>query len=186
MSSEASNEQGKLLTHIARAMISKQLGIRAAIPKVSDHPWLGEQGATFVTLRKNGELRGCIGSLKAHRPLIDDLQDNAISAAFRDPRFPPLLEDELNEITIEVSLLTDPEPISFANETEALAQLEPHTDGVIFECDRLRSTFLPQVWEQLPEPELFMAHLKQKAGLPADFWSDEVRLYRYTVEKFSE
>lgn len=180
------SEQGKVMLTIARAVISKQLGIRADIPKTSVYPWLDEPGATFITLKKQGELRGCIGSLKARQSLINDLQDNAVSAAFRDPRFPPLAADELPDITVEVSLLTEPEPMTFGSETDALAQLEPDIDGVIFECGSYRSTFLPQVWDQLPEPELFMAHLKQKAGLPAGFWSEDVRLYRYRVEKFGE
>jgi len=180
------SDQGKILLTIARAVISKHLGIRADLPKTADHPWLNEPAATFVTLKRHGELRGCIGSLKARQPLMDDLQDNAASAAFRDPRFPPLAAEELPDITVEVSILTEPEPMKFDNETDALAQLEPDVDGVIFESSGHRSTFLPQVWEQLPEPGLFMAHLKQKAGLPAAFWSDDVRLYRYRVEKFRE
>jgi len=180
------SEQGKVLLVIARAVISKHLGIRADIPKTADYPWLNEPAATFVTLKKSGELRGCIGSLKAHQSLMNDLQDNAVSAAFRDPRFPPLSADELPDVNIEVSLLTEPEPVTFDDESDALAKLEPNVDGVIFECGGYRSTFLPQVWEQLPEPGLFMAHLKQKAGLPAGFWSEDVRLYRYRVEKFRE
>lgn len=180
------SERGNVLTAIARAVISKYLGIRADLPKASEHPWLDEFAATFVTLKIDGELRGCIGSLKAHKSLLSDLQDNAVSAAFHDPRFPPLSTDELERISIEVSLLTEPEPIRFDGEDDALAQLRPHTDGIIFECGSFRSTFLPQVWEQLPEPATFMAHLKQKAGLPAGFWSNDVHLYRYEVEKFKE
>lgn len=179
-------EQGALLPIIARAMITKQLGSAATIPKTAEHPWLNDHAATFVTLKKDGDLRGCIGSLKTYRPLINDLQDNAIAAAFRDPRFPPLVEAELPEIHIEVSLLTEPESITFSDELDALAQLNPGVDGIIFKCGKYKSTFLPQVWEQLQTPELFMAHLKQKAGLTADFWSDDVLLYRYRVEKFSE
>ncbi len=180
------HEDGALLPVIARAMISKQLGIRASIPKTTDYPWLNEPTATFVTLKIDGELRGCIGSLTAHHSLINDLQDNAISAAFRDPRFPPLTEEELEKTDIEVSILEDSKPIQFRDEEDALGQLKVGEDGIIFECGRHHSTFLPQVWEQLPTPRMFMAHLKQKAGLTADFWSDEVRLYRYHVEKFSE
>lgn len=186
MSENANSEAGMVLLAIARAVISKQLGIRAVIPKTADHPWLNDPAATFVTLKKHGELRGCIGSLRAYQSLMNDLQDNAVSAAFRDPRFPPLTADELPDISVEVSLLTEPEAMTFSSEADALAQLEPDVDGVIFECGGYRSTFLPQVWEQLPEPEIFMAHLKQKAGLPAAFWSDDVQLHRYRVEKFSE
>jgi AmmeMemoRadiSam system protein A len=175
-----------LLPAIVRAVITKKLGIAATIPKTADNPWLNDRAATFVTLKQDGELRGCIGSLKARYSLMDDLQSNAIAAAFHDPRFPPLSENELNQVQIEVSVLSSPEKIEFASEADLLAQLKPHIDGVIFNYGNNRSTFLPQVWEKLSSPELFMAQLKQKAGLAADFWSDEVLIYRYRVEKFSE
>jgi AmmeMemoRadiSam system protein A len=178
--------KGVLLPAIARAIITKQLGIAATIPKTADNPWLNDLAATFVTLKQSGELRGCIGSLKARYSLMDDLQSNAIAAAFHDPRFPPLSEDELDQIQIEVSVLSTPEKIRFVSEADLLAQLKPHIDGVIFNYGNNRSTFLPQVWEKLSSPELFMAQLKQKAGLAADFWSDEVLIYRYSVEKFTE
>jgi AmmeMemoRadiSam system protein A len=178
--------KGALLPTIARAIITKQLGIAATIPKTADNPWLNDLAATFVTLKKNGELRGCIGSLKARYSLMDDLQSNAIAAAFHDPRFPPLSENELDQVQIEVSILSSPEKIEFVSEADLLAQLKPHIDGVIFSYGNNRSTFLPQVWEKLSSPELFMAQLKQKAGLAADFWSDEVLIYRYRVKKFSE
>jgi len=176
----------ELLPAIARAMITKQLGKPATIPKTTDYPWLNEPAATFVTLKLHGELRGCIGSLKAHFPLIDDLQSNAIAAAFHDPRFSALSEDELEQIRIEVSILSLPEKIEFVSETDLLAQLQPHIDGIIFDYGNYRSTFLPQVWDQLQTPKRFMAQLKQKAGLAADFWSDEILIYRYSVEKFTE
>jgi len=179
-------EQGTLLLSVARAIITKQLGVFATIAKTTEHPWLNEPAATFVTLKMDGELRGCIGSLKAHHSLMNDLQNNATAAAFEDPRFPPLTKEELNRITIEISLLDDPQPITFSDESDALAKLQPHVDGIVFECGRYRSTFLPQVWEQLPTPGMFMAHLKQKAGLSPDFWSNDVLLYRYEVQKFSE
>ncbi len=143
-------------------------------------------GACFVTLTQHGQLRGCIGSLEAWRPLLQDVQENARAAAFRDPRFKPLTLDELARTRVEVSLLTPATPIQFSSEAEALAQLLPGRDGIIFTAGRHRSTFLPQVWEQLPEPADFMAHLKQKAGLPATYWGDDVRLERYSVEKWQE
>ena len=179
-------EQGRLLLSIARVLITKKLGIFAPLAKTSDHPWLNEPAATFVTIKIDGELRGCIGSLKAHHSLMNDLQNNATAAAFEDPRFSPLTKDELDQATIEISLLGDAEPIDFSDEEDALAKLHPHVDGIIFMCGRYRSTFLPQVWEQLPTPSMFMAHLKQKAGLAPDFWSNDVLLYRYAVQKFSE
>jgi len=111
---------------------------------------------------------------------------NAVAAAFQDPRFAPLTAAEFESVAIEVSLLTPSQPMTFQDEADALVQLRPNIDGVIFEYGRYRSTFLPQVWEQLPQPQQFMAHLKNKAGLPTDFWSPTVRLSRYSVQKFRE
>ncbi|MFC1536608.1 AmmeMemoRadiSam system protein A [Pseudomonadota bacterium] len=178
--------QGELMLKIARSAIAEKLGCPHTTPGTNSETWLDDPAATFVTLKEDGELRGCIGSLKAHCSLYRDLCNNAVSAAFHDPRFPPVTKDEFEKIHIEVSLLTEPEQISFNDQNDLLSQLAPGVDGIIFECGSYRSTFLPQVWEQLPTPELFMAHLKQKAGLTADFWSSEVLLYRYRVEKFSE
>jgi AmmeMemoRadiSam system protein A len=143
-------------------------------------------GATFVTLTEYGNLRGCIGSLEAWRTLAQDVHENALAAAFRDPRFKPLSAEELPITCLEVSLLTPAEPINFTSEADALAQLRPDIDGVIFTAGGRRSTFLPQVWEQLPAPVVFMAHLKQKAGLRANYWGPDVRLERYTVKKWME
>lgn len=177
-------ERGKILLPIARAAISCAL----KVPRTADEtaPWLSEHGACFVTLTQHGELRGCIGSLQAHRPLLDDVKNNAVSAALRDPRFMPLSAAELDITKVEISLLSPPQAMAFQNEADALAQLCPNVDGVVFQYGSYRSTFLPQVWEQLPQPQQFMAHLKNKAGLPADFWSPEVKLSRYTVEKWKE
>jgi AmmeMemoRadiSam system protein B/AmmeMemoRadiSam system protein A len=149
-------------------------------------PALNQPGATFVTLTQNGQLRGCIGSLQAHRPLDQDVRANAVAAAFSDPRFPPLTLAELPRTRVEVSLLTAPQPMTFSDEADALRQLRPNIDGIIFSTGQRRSTFLPQVWEQIPDPRSFMAHLKQKAGLPADYWSSEVQLQRYEVRKWKE
>jgi AmmeMemoRadiSam system protein A len=178
------NESGKILLPIARAAISNALNIPCTADESA--PGLSEPGACFVTLTQNGQLRGCIGSLVAHRSLLNDLKSNAVSAALYDPRFMPLTAAELNDTKIEVSLLTPPEPMQFKDEADALAQLCPGIDGVVFEFGRYRSTFLPQVWQQLPTQREFMAHLKQKAGLPEDFWAAGVRLSRYTVKKFTE
>lgn len=150
------------------------------------HPALDLPGATFVTLTQEAQLRGCIGSLEAHRPLDQDVRANAVAAAFRDPRFPPLTLAELPRTRVEVSLLTAPQPITFSDEADALRQLRPNVDGIIFIAGQRRSTFLPQVWEQLPDPRQFIAHLKQKAGLAADYWSSEVQLQRYEVQKWKE
>ena len=177
------------LLWLARARIARQLALpqppephRSAESAAA----LAQPAATFVTLTQGGALRGCIGSLEAWRPLRQDVQQNALAAAFDDPRFKPLAADELDLTRVEVSLLTPAEPMTFSNEADALAQLRPNIDGVIFSVGSRRSTFLPQVWEQLPNPGLFMAHLKQKAGLPADYWSSGVQLARYTVKKWKE
>ena len=179
-----STEQGQLLLALARNAIGADFGE----PTIDlPHPdWLDEPGAVFVTLTQHGELRGCIGSLEAHRRLIDDVQSNARAAAFKDPRFAPLSQDELPTTRVEVSILSPAEPMRFSSEADALAQLRPGIDGVILEHGWHRATFLPQVWEQLPEPRQFMANLKRKAGLAADFWADDLSLSRYQVEKFKE
>ena len=181
---EQEQEQGKVLLPIARAAIAQAL--RRSRYAAEEAPWLQEPGASFVTLTQQGRLRGCIGSLQAQRPLLQDLKANAVAAALRDPRFTPLSAQELDDTQIEVSLLSAMQPLGFASEAEALAQLRPGVDGVVLEYGPHRSTFLPQVWEQLPDAAQFMAHLKQKAGLAADFWSGDLRLQRYTVRKFKE
>ncbi len=177
-------DRGDLLLSIARNAISEVFAVRHEVDE--SLPWLAEPGACFVTLTQHGELRGCIGTLEAHRSLLQDVKSNAVSAAFRDPRFSPLTHNELPHVAVEVSLLTPPQPMTFRDEKDALGQLRPLEDGVIFQFAHYRSTFLPQVWKQLPTPRQFMAHLKYKAGLPEDFWSPEVRLSRYSVEKWKE
>jgi AmmeMemoRadiSam system protein A len=151
-----------------------------------DAPELQKNAATFVTLTQNGQLRGCIGSLQAYRPLLEDIRENACNAAFRDPRFKPLSAEEFPLTRVEVSLLTAAEAMQFSSEADALAQLRPNIDGIIFSAGNRRSTFLPQVWEQLAKPADFIAHLKQKAGLPADYWGSDVKLERYSVKKWQE
>ncbi|MCK6387515.1 MAG: AmmeMemoRadiSam system protein A [Zoogloea sp.] len=175
---------GKVLLAHARQAIADALGLPATA--APDHPQLAGRGATFVTLTLGGELRGCIGSLNAHRPLGQDVRENAVSAALRDPRFPPLSAAEFADVQVEVSLLSEPDFIEFRDEADALAQLVPGRDGVIFFNGCQRATFLPQVWEQLPEPRQFMAALKQKARLPVDFWGPNVMIARYQVQKWHE
>jgi len=176
--------KGSILLALARQTIAQRLGLPA--PPAPKPAWLREPGATFVTLTQQGHLRGCIGSLVARRPLAQDVIQNALAAAFRDPRFPPLTQEELALTRIEVSLLTPQQSIPFRDEADALAQLRPGVDGVVFECGSYRSTFLPQVWQQVPQPRQFLAHLKRKAGLPDQFWSPDIQLHRYTVEKWKE
>lgn len=178
--------QGRRLLELARQAIAETLGLVPGDPPAAPEPWLRAPGAVFVTLTQHGELRGCIGSLEAHRPLIEDVRGNARAAAFSDPRFPPLEAEELARTRVEVSILTPPEPLPVRDEADLLAQLRPGVDGVILEYGWHRATFLPQVWEQLPDPRQFMAQLKRKAGLDPDFWAQGVRVARYGVEKFKE
>ena len=177
-------DKGSTLLKLARSEIASKLGHEVLPSKQAS--WLSEPGASFVTLTRQGALRGCIGTLEAHRPLGLDVRENAVAAAFHDPRFMPLTVAEFEEIRVEVSLLSPSEPLVVASEEDALAVLRPNVDGVVFEYGHYRSTFLPQVWEQLPDPAEFMAHLKRKAGLPVDFWAEQVRLSRYTVSKWKE
>ena len=174
--------KGQLLTALARAAIASEFG--APWPALPRPVWLDEPAATFVTLTLYGQLRGCIGSLEAHRLFYDDVTHNARAAAFEDPRFPPLNADELPAVRIEVSVLTAPQPLPFVSEADALRRLRRGIDGVIFQYGGRRATLLPQVWEQFPEPREFLARLKQKAGVPADLPADGVRLAVYQVERF--
>lgn len=175
---------GRVLLSQARLAIGSALAQPA--PAALDDQRLSERGATFVTLTLDGELRGCIGSLNAHRSLGEDVRDNAVAAALRDSRFAPLSAAEFKHVRVEVSLLTEPDFIDFKNEADALAQLEPGRDGVILFNGCQKATFLPQVWEQLPDRRAFMAALKQKARLPVDFWSPNIMIARYQVNKWKE
>jgi uncharacterized protein len=165
---------------------SIQHGLQTGKPSkinVADYPpELKAPRATFVTLHKHHELRGCIGKLEAVRPLAEDIVENAFSAAFKDTRFPPLAADEYKDLEIHLSILTPAEPISFASEQDLLTQLKPGIDGLILQEGHRCATFLPSVWESLPNPELFLRNLKQKAGLAPDYWSGKIRIYRYHTE----
>lgn len=175
---------GGLLLRLAREAIGDKLGFGG--PLSSSTPALHEHGATFVTLFHWGDLRGCIGTVSAWRPLGYDVRANAVAAAFQDPRFPPLTKGEFPGLAVEVSLLDAPQPMVAQDEAQALAQLRPGIDGVVLECGRHRATFLPQVWEQLPATREFLAALKRKAGLAERYWGADVRLSRYQVRKFVE
>lgn len=176
--------RGEILLRIARESIGEAFGLGEG----TEHrePWLRDPGASFVTLMRFDQLRGCVGSVRAYRPLLEDVWSNARAAAFSDNRFPPLERDELPETSIEVSLLSPAEPVECSCEEEALAILRPGHDGIILECREYRSTFLPQVWDQLPDPRSFLGQLKRKAGLPSAFWSPDIRLWRYSVTKWVE
>ncbi len=177
---------GELLLVLAREEVEKTLGVVTSSRPRGFPPWLLAPGATFVTLKERGQLRGCIGSLEARRPLLEDLRANARAAAFEDPRFPPVTVDELRELRFEVSLLSPSEPLPVTSEEDLLAILRPGTDGVVLARGSHRGTFLPQVWEDLPDPRDFVRHLKVKAGLPAVGWPDGMAVSRYTVKKWSE
>jgi AmmeMemoRadiSam system protein A len=178
-------EAGRTLVGMARAAIGAKLIGRDA-PKSDMATWLLQPGATFVTLNREGRLRGCIGSLTPQRPLGVDVMSNAEAAAFRDPRFPPLTIEEWADTQTEVSLLSPPRPIRFADEDDLLSKIVPGEDGLILEAGGRRGTFLPQVWESLPDKTQFLNQLKLKAGLPADFRLGRCRIERYRVIKWKQ
>ncbi|QKK11749.1 MAG: AmmeMemoRadiSam system protein A [Pseudomonadota bacterium] len=152
----------------------------------SDYPEaLRDQRATFVTLTINKQLRGCIGVLEARMPLIVDVANNAYSAAFSDPRFPPLGKLERGRLEIKISILTPPEALAFDSEEDLIEKLRPGVDGLILEEGSHRGTFLPAVWESLPDRREFLSHLKQKAGLAPNYWSDRMQVQRYRAVEIS-
>lgn len=153
---------------------------------LSDFEFLRSDGASFVTLTQNGNLRGCIGSIIAHRSLFDDIYHNAIAAGFGDPRFDPIERSELSGLTIEVSILTAPEPIIYTDFDDLLEKIEPHKDGLIIKRGIYQGTFLPQVWEQLPTKKEFLEHLAYKAGANTSIYAQNPEIYRYRVEAISD
>lgn len=178
------HEAGRALLSLARGSIETNLlGKPEATAAAS---WLSQTGATFVTLTKEGVLRGCIGSLQAARALAEDVAENALGAAFRDPRFPAMSAAEWPQCRVEVSLLSTPKPVRFADEADLLEQIEAGADGLIIEADGKRATFLPQVWEDLSEKRAFLDHLLRKAGLPADTRLTRCKVSRYRVAKWKE
>ena len=180
---EPTPEEWWILFRIARGSIEE--GLRHQQPlKVSPDGYsrhLRSLGASFVTLRMGTDLRGCMGSLKPVLPLVQDVAQNAFSAAFRDPRFAPLLEMEYRQTHLHISILGPSSPISFTDEQDLLRQIVPGEDGLILSCEGKSGTFLPSVWETLPEKLDFWRALKLKAHLREDFWSDAVRVSRYRV-----
>jgi hypothetical protein len=180
-------DRGTLL-RLARASIRHglQRGVALPVQPAEYGEALRRIGASFVTLEEQGQLRGCIGHLEAVQPLVIDVTENAYNAAFRDPRFNPVREEELERIAIEISLLSPAHPLRFASEDELVEQLRPGVDGLILEDGAHRGTFLPSVWSALPERRAFLAQLKRKAGLPPDHWSASLRVSRYTTESFGE
>ena len=184
-----SPEDRQYLLNLARLTITRSLEGRdpPAVELARLTEELGSLGASFVTLTIHDQLRGCIGSIEPRRPLVLDVRENALGAAFRDPRFPPLSRRELDDVHIEVSVLTVPQPLAYVDSADLLAKLRPHVDGVIIERGWHRATFLPQVWEKLPDPREFVGSLCLKAGLPSDdYLRPGLEVLTYQVEKFEE
>jgi AmmeMemoRadiSam system protein A len=192
-SSQLTPEQGQTLVELARLAIAEELNIEPGSVSSTgmrsrlDDPVFDQQRGTFVTLHIQEQLRGCIGSLVESEPLRTSVRKNAVNAAFRDPRFPPLGQNEFPEVTIEVSILTEPQPLEYSGPEELVNRLRPNIDGVILSKGPARSTFLPQVWEQLSKPEDFLSHLCLKAGLSADAWKKEhPEIQTYQAQYFAE
>lgn len=189
VSGRLTEEEGKYLLDLARstirqALFSEEKGERneGDVSKA-----LKQKRGTFVTLTKAGALRGCIGHIIAGESIIEGVRENALNAAFRDPRFSPLEKGEFKDIRIEVSILTEPKPLSYSGGKDLLSKITPHKDGVIIKKGFRQATFLPQVWEQLPSKEDFLTHLCLKAGLPADEWKKgELQVLTYRVQAFEE
>ena len=184
-------KQGEILVKLARKTIMEKLGLKMAFDKagkLSDalkDDCFNERRGTFVTLKIDGRLRGCIGSLTSNESILTGIRRNALNAAFRDPRFPPLTVDEFEHVDIEISILTEPKPLEYIDYSDLLAKLRVNIDGVIIRKGRAGATFLPQVWEQLPKPEIFLSHLCAKAGLPKDAWQNtKLEVSTYQVRYF--
>jgi len=187
MAKRITKKQGAALVQLARKTIFERLGLKAENPDIDleKEPALQEHTGTFVTLTINGALRGCIGSLTADESIVTGIQRNAINAAFQDPRFAPLTKEEAVQMAVEVSILTPPQPLEYKNSKDLLAKLTPHVDGVIIQKSLARATFLPQVWEQLSDKEVFLEHLCVKAGLPPNAWEhQELKVFTYQVQYF--
>jgi AmmeMemoRadiSam system protein A len=181
-------EDRQALVKLAQSAIAAELDPTAAVqrPQVLSEA-LKEKRGCFVTLHKKGQLRGCIGTIEPVRPLVENVEENARNAAFRDPRFPALTSDELPEIDLEVSVLTVPEILAYKDPVELKRKLVPGTHGVIITSGWHSATFLPQVWDQLPDPETFLSHLCRKAGMQPGCWqSKDVIVKVYRAEYFSE
>jgi len=186
-----SETQGRVLLKLARQTLVDKLGggkpAAADLVAALDDDRFNLPCGTFVTLKINDQLRGCIGNLTSTETVLEGVRRNAINAALRDPRFSPLSKDELERTRIEVSILSEPQPLAYRDGPDLIKKLHPHVDGVIIRKDHASATFLPQVWEQLPRPEDFLSHLCMKAGLPSDAWKNtELEVLTYQVQYFEE
>lgn len=180
------DDAGDVLLPAARAAIAGELGVPA--PDLATPPaWALERGASYVTLTRDGRLRGCTGTLVARRPLLADVQANAVNTALRDRRFRPVTADEVPLVVVEVSVLSAPQPLPASSLAEAYAALRPGVDGVIVEAGEWnRATFLPKMWDSLPTPEVFLEHLWIKAGVEPGVWHEGTRLQTYTARAWRE
>lgn len=188
-SDKLTEDEGKYLLSVARKTIAQRLsGQKDPEPSDADpSAKFLEQRGTFVTLTTGGNLRGCIGHIIPQESLIEGIRVNSINAAFKDPRFPALTKEEWERVKVEISILTDPKPLSYSDADDLLKKLRPEIDGVIIRQGYHQSTFLPQVWEQLPGKEDFLSHLCQKAGLGADAWKKgDLEVSTYQVQAFEE
>ncbi len=181
-------KQRQQLLQLARDSIRNGLKLGRALPvRINEYETdLQKIRACFVTLLKDDQLRGCIGSLEAGRPLVEDVSENAYSAAFRDPRFNSLQPGEFDQISISLSILSPATDMMFNSEQDLIEQIQPNVDGLILQEGSRCGTFLPSVWKQLPDPKQFLQQLKRKAGFSTDYWSDSVRISRYQTESFDE
>jgi len=182
-------EEGKHLVEMARKTIEKALfnPKNKNEPDPVKFPKFQERRGTFVTITMNGALRGCIGHIIPQESLVESIRVNAMNAAFSDPRFRPLSQSEFEKIKIEVSILTEPTPLAYTDANDLLGKLKPGTDGLIIRKGYHQATFLPQVWEQLPNKKEFLTHLCLKAGLAGDAWvSEALEVHRYQVQAFEE
>ncbi len=186
---QLSPEEHALLLQLARQTLLEFFaeGKKSKIDLTKYSEQLQKNGATFVTLTKHGELRGCVGALEAYQPLVEDVRDHVLAAAFDDYRFPPLHPEELAEIEIEISRLTPPVPVQYRNSDDLIKKIRPEIDGVILRDGHRRATFLPQVWEKLTQPEMFLSHLCQKMGSDPEAWRfKKLEVFIYQVEMFHE
>jgi len=187
-STEYTPDDRRHLLTIARGSMTHAVrtGMQITPDTSSLNPALRAIRASFVTLHRHGALRGCTGSLEAVQPLALDVARTACSSALSDPRFYPVTAVELDDIDIEISVLSPLTAMSVRDEADLLDQLIPEVDGLVLTAGPRRATFLPKVWEQLPSPKAFVTALKRKAGLPDDFWSEAMAVYRYHTETFAE
>lgn len=189
MAESLTDEEKELLLKLARQALTEGVGGTPLQPldleKLPES--LRQPGATFVTLTRHGELRGCVGTLEAYQPLAEDVREHALAAALADYRFPPVTPEELPELEIEISRLTQPQLLEYKDGEDLLQRLRPGVDGVILRDGPLRATFLPQVWEKLPDTAQFLDHLCAKMGAEPGIWRyKKIKVYTYQVEEFHE